>query len=150
MALIIVRRDEPQTLPEKHGFSWDQWYAQNKERLAEKRAKRYAEDSAYREAALKRSREQRKKTKLPVEDEYTVSFTEMARLLSITVWVLREWRRKSYFPEPYHRDGRLWFKPEHEGLLISLREYFDTNGVRVTDATRKGLEDVVSLVYSNW
>ena len=95
----------------KAGFNWDAWYAKNKQRLSEKRAKRYREDAAYRAAALERSRQQREKKKPePVStDPHTVSFMDAADDLGVTVWVLREWRRKNYFPEPHRRDGRLWF-----------------------------------------
>jgi hypothetical protein len=62
MALIWKTRVESVVPgPSKQGFSWDVWYAVNKSRLSEKRARRYREDAAYRAAALERSRQQRKK-----------------------------------------------------------------------------------------
>ena len=50
-------------------------------------------------------------------DPHTVSFIEAADDVGVTVWVLREWRRKNYFPEPHRRDGRLWFTPSQVQLL---------------------------------
>lgn len=149
---LIWKTPEPTPVPGpvKHGFSWDAWYAKNKARLSVKRAKRYKEDAQYRQAALDRSRAQREIKKVPVTDAHTVAFTEAAQALGITVWVLREWRRKDYFPEPYHRDGRLWFSPPQVQALQRLQEFFEEHGARVTDALRPQLENVVELIYSNW
>lgn len=143
---------EPQPVV-KGGFNWDAWYAKNKTRLSEKRAKRYREDAAYRAAALERSRLQRENKKpepLPESELHSVPFTDAANTLGVTVWVLREWRRKNYFPEPHRRNGRLWFSLAQVQQLQQLREYFVTHGVRVTEATKPGLENLVSLIYANW
>lgn len=151
MALIMKTRSEPVSMPGRAtGFRWDAWYAANRKRLSEKRARRYRDDVGYREAALRRSREQRETEKIPVVDGYTISFSEMARQVNVTVWVLREWRRKDYFPEPHHREGRLWFKPEHISLLQSLQAFFVENGVRVGEDLKQQLEDLVALTYANW
>jgi hypothetical protein len=149
MSLIIVRHEEPKA-PLKGKFSWDAWYAKNKQRLSVKRAKRYQTDVAYREAALRRGRAQRKKAPVVVTDGYTVSVVEAAHALGITVWTLREWRRKNYFPEPQRRQRQLWFTPYQVALLQRLRVFFDTHGIRVASEVKPALSDVVSLVYSNW
>jgi hypothetical protein len=148
--MALIWRDETAPTVASQGFSWDAWYAKNKERLSEKRAKRYKEDIAYREAAKLRSRLQRETKKVSAPGPHTVSFTEAAQDLGVTVWVLREWRRKNYFPEPHHRDGRLWFTPAQVHALKYLNDYFAQHGSRVTESTRSGLDDLVSLVYSNW
>lgn len=137
--------------PVKQGFNWDAWYAKNKTRLSEKRAKRYREDAAYRAAALERSRQQRE-TKKPaaITDGYTVAFNDAADMLGVTVWVLREWRRKNYFPEPHRRNGRLWFSPSQVQSLYTLQQFFIQHGSRVTDELRPELENIISLVYANW
>jgi hypothetical protein len=142
MALIWAQQTTPTAPPDtqSEGFSWDAWYAKNKTRLAEKRAKRYAEDPAYREAALRRSREQRQKDKTPVLDGTTVPFKDMAQALGVTTWVLREWRRKNYFPEPVNRDGRLWFHPDQRGLLQGLASFFEERGSRLDEAMQRDLD----------
>lgn len=150
MALRMLERVKSVPKVSSDGFSWDQWYAANRTRLSEKRARRYREDVGYREAALKRSRSQRQQAKQPVVDGFTFSFEDAAQSLGVTVWVLREWRRKDYFPEPRHRDGRLWFKKEQLGLLSHLRKFFEVEGVRVGESKRQRLQEVTSLVYSNW
>ena len=138
--------------PVKQGFNWGAWYAKNKARLSEKRAKRYREDAGYRAAALERSRQQRevKKPSPVITDGYTVSFNEAADTLGVTVWVLREWRRKDYFPEPHRRNGRLWFSPAQVVALRALRQFFIQHGSRVTDEVRPALENLTSLLYANW
>ena len=132
------------------GFDYATWYQENRTRLSEKKAKRYKEDKKYREAALTRSRSQRK-TKTPTPaNGYTVTFQDMATTLDVTVWVLREWRRKDYFPEPQRRDGRLWFKPEQVALLNMLKTFFKYTGVRVAAAHRQELNNTVDLIAANW
>lgn len=151
MALIIVKASSAVAeAPLKQGFDWDAWYEKNKTRLSAKRALRYKTDTLYREAALRRSRAQRTLKQITVTDGHTVAFNEMANHLGITVWVLREWRRKNYFPEPEHRDGRLWFRPEQAQLLRRLQGFFSIHGVRVSESLKSKLEDVVRLVYANW
>jgi hypothetical protein len=153
MALIFKTHTEAVVPgPVKQGFNWDAWYAKNKQRLSEKRAKRYREDAAYRAAALERSRHQRetKKPEPVVTLGYTVSFTNAAEDVGVTVWVLREWRRKNYFPEPHHREGRLWFSPHQVQLLRRIKHVFDQHGPRVAEAFRPEVESIVNLVYANW
>lgn len=152
MALIWVQSMQP-AVPmgsPSVGFSWDHWYAKNKQRLAEKRAKRYAEDPAYREAALRRSREQRLKGKTPVLDGTTVPFKDMATALGVTTWTLREWRRKNYFPEPANRDGRLWFHPDQRVLLQGLVSFFGEYGTRLSAASQRDLDLLTATIFANW
>lgn len=149
--MLIWKVQTPEQEPVKQGFSWDAWYAKNKKRLAEKRAKRYREDVQYREAALERSRAQREhKVKVPVQYEHSVSFTEAAERLGVSVWVLREWRRKNYFPEPHRRDGRMWFTPSQVAGLDYVADHFRQWGARGADKHKKALEGLVELVYANW
>lgn len=151
--MLIWRVPEtPAVQPVKPGFNWDAWYAKNKQRLSEKRAKRYREDPSYRAAALERSRQQReqKKPEPTTLDLHSVSFTDAAQAVGVTVWVLREWRRKSYFPEPHRRDGRLWFSVAQVQQLRQLRQFFETHGARLADAAKPKLEDLIALVFANW
>lgn len=151
MALIFKTQTVPDVPgPVKQGFSWDEWYSKNRTRLSEKRARRYREDAAYRQAALDRSRQQRMTKKVPITDAHTVSFNDAAQELGVTVWVLREWRRKNYFPEPYRRDGRMWFSTPQVEWLQLLKKFFDKHGTRVVGMNRQGLEDLVGLLYANW
>ena len=85
-----------------------------------------------------------------VTDSHTVAFTEAADDVGVTVWVLREWRRKNYFPEPHRRDGRLWFTSSQVQLLRKLGQFFVQHGARVTASLKPQLENVVSLTYANW
>lgn len=150
---LIWKQETQASVPvpvQKTGFSWDQWYQENKGRLSEKRAKRYRDDPEYRQKALDRSRQQRAAQKVPVTTPYTVSFNDAAQTLGITVWVLREWRRKNYFPEPHRREGRLWFSFSQVSWLRRIQAFFEQHGARVVDANRAALENVTGLVYANW
>lgn len=134
----------------KSGFSWDKWYENNKARLAEKKKKRYLEDKEYRDAALKRSSEQRKKVAEVDPEGYVISLSNAADILEVTIWTLREWRRKNYFPEPRQRSGRFWFNESQVHLLFQLRNFFAKNGVRTSEGDKESLEQLVALVYANW
>lgn len=148
--MLIWKAQETTHPTGKSGFSWDSWYAKNRARLSEKRAKRYREDASYRAAALERSRQQRETKKPVTTDVHAVSFSDAAQTLNVTVWVLREWRRKNYFPEPHRRDGKLWFTSEQVLLLKKLQQFFYEQGSRVTEAKKPALESVIGLVYANW
>jgi len=142
---------QPTSVPvKKAGFDWDAWYEKNKQRLSEKRAKRYREDSAYRAAALERSRHQRAGKKPHVVASTDVSFSQAAVAIGVSIWTLREWRRKNYFPEPLRRNGQLWFSPEQVERLRMLQHFFEVHGVRTTKQTKPDLESLVSLTYANW
>jgi hypothetical protein len=148
--MALIWKAQEVVAPPISGFSWDNWYAKNKSRLSEKRAKRYREDAAYREAALERSRKQRESKKSPMTGPYTVSFNDAAQGLGVTVWVLREWRRKNYFPEPIRRDGRLWFSHKQVQLLRHVQQFFLQYGSRLAESNRGELDDITGLVYANW
>lgn len=150
MALTIIHREEAPTI-QKSGFDYSDWYQKNKKNLLKKRKSRYENDKEYREAALRRSKEQRDRKRQQKENYlHNVPFTDAAQQLGVTVWVLREWRSKNYFPEPKKRSGRLWFQPSQVELLERIRVFFEEHGVRVTEAKRSALEDVINFVYSNW
>ena len=90
MALTFTTAPKAST-PKKTGqFSWDSWYQKNRKALLVKRKARYKNDPAYREAIKSRSRLQRQtKAAFVPTDGYTISFSEMAKRLGTSVWVLR-------------------------------------------------------------
>jgi hypothetical protein len=139
-----------QTATAKAPFSYPNWYQQNKERLSAKKKALYANDPAYKAAALARSASRRGKQP-PVDlGEYTVSFKDAATQVGVTIWSLREWRRKNYFPEPKHQVGKLYFSQAQVGLLTMLEAWFGLNGRRPSAAKRASLEDFVCMVHANW
>jgi hypothetical protein len=150
MALVlrgVVFGNQPKQSRGK--FSWSEWYEKNKARLAEKKKKRYLEDEAYRNSIKERSKTQRKRADVP-QDEFTLSMQEVSDQLGVTIWTLREWRKKNYFPEPVHRLGRLWLSPTQVQWLERLKDFLVAKGLRLRDADRKELDELVSLIYSNW
>jgi hypothetical protein len=149
MALFFVRMPPAKV---ENGFNYSNWYQKNKKALSEKRAKKYATNAQFRNAALERSRNQREKTvKVVVNTEgFDVSLSQAANQLGISIWVLREWRKKSYFPEPRFQAGKLWFKDYQVSLLSRLKDFFSTHGVRTSAVDRNDLNDLISLTYANW
>jgi len=153
MALTIVRPVQTTAAPKAGGkgqFNFKVWYKKNKKSLSERRKARYHTDPSYREKALNNSRGQRKNKPVEQDGGFTVAFQDAADQVDVTIWTLREWRKKNYFPEPRHRAGRMWLKPYHVEQLKTLKAFFDHHGIRVTADTREPLKDLVSLIYANW
>lgn len=134
----------------KQRFSYKEWYAANKERLAKKKKERYANDPEYREKAKLRSKNRNKQKHEIPQDGFDISFADAAEALGVTLWVLREWRRKSYFPEPVVRLGSFRFNANQLELLKTLKTFFDQHGRKVRESTRQALEEKVAFVYANW
>lgn len=138
-------KDQP-----KGKFSYKAWYQANKTRLSQKKAKLYAEDASYREAQLERSNKNRKKPAAPDLGPYTVAFKDAADQLGVTIWQLREWRRKDYFPEPKMIGNRMYLTPEQVGWLGQLGQFFHVNGPRASVTAKEELSNLIALVYANW
>jgi hypothetical protein len=132
-------------------FTFKEWYKQNKGQLSKKRMQRYQVDKAYRQTILARSRKYRIDHKSnPVPDGYVYHMTGAAEHIGVSIWTLREWRRKNYFPEPHEEKGRLWFTGNQVQLLGQLRTFFTKHGVRTSAANKGPLTDLVNLIYANW
>lgn len=127
------------------------WYAVNKVPLSEKRAKRYKEDPEYRAAVIARSAAARALQRgQATPPGYAHHMADTAEALGITIWTLREWRKKNYFPEPLEYKSRMWFTQAQIGLLNNLKSFFSRKGNRISKANKPALDDLVSLIYSNW
>jgi phytoene dehydrogenase-like protein len=137
--------DQTTTQPTEK-FTFKSWYEKNKERLAQKKREKYHTDVNYRTAALRRSAEQRGRRQSPDPEGYIYTIDAVANMLGMSVWTVREWRRKDYFPEPKHRQGRLWFNEQQVLLLSKLREFLSARGGR----NKEGLENLKALIYANW
>ena len=142
MALIIEK-----TKPKGSGFR--KWYQQNKERLAAKRKKLYAENPEYRQRVLAASKNYTESGAKSMLDGH-VFFTQAAQDVDITISTLRQWRKKHYFPEPKHHNGRLWFTEHQVFLLKSLQEFFKVNGRKTWKSNRHTLKALVQSVWAKW
>jgi predicted DNA-binding transcriptional regulator AlpA len=149
MALILKNVTTLSTPPAPKKFVYAEWYQKNKSRLSETRKKRYQEDENYRNAIKERSKTQRKRPDVP-QDEYTINLQQLAANLGLSIWTLREWRKKNYFPEPVHRLGRLWFSPAQAQWIQRLKDFFFSKGLRLKKNDRKELDQLVTLVYAYW
>lgn len=136
---------------EKKKNAYKDWYARNKEKLAQRRAERYKSDPAYREKVISASREHRRNNKGPsVPEGYSFTMSSASDALGISIWTLREWRKKDYFPEPLDFKGCRWFTEGQVAMLARLRDFFELHGTRVKKGDRQDFDDLVSLVYANW
>ena len=129
------------------------WYDKHKEEFSAKRKQKYQEDAEYRAAAMANAKARRdalREDSPPNPEGYDYNFQEAADELGITIWALREWRKKAYFPEPKLYKGSFWFTAFQVNLLQKLQTFFEIRGVRISASKKADLEELVSLIYSNW
>jgi len=133
--------------------SFKEWYAkpENKKAISERRRKKYAEDSVYRQQVLHRSTISRAlRNGGPTPEGYECCMAEAAEHLKITLWKLRWWRAQNYFPEPHIYKGMLWFNNNQLLLLKKLQVYIESVGARRSRSQQEDLDSVVSFIYANW
>lgn len=127
------------------------WYEAKKVDLAAKRALRYKTDPEYRAKVLDAHKRNRlKRVGSPSPEGYTHSMNETAEALGVTIWTLREWRKKEYFPEPLLHRGRKWFNRRQVYLLRSLKEAREQLGARLDRTGKQKISETVSYVFANW
>jgi hypothetical protein len=141
MALILKKKES----------SFRSWYQNNKQRLSEKRKKRYQEDPEYRQQRLDASRRRRRgERSLPTPPDAPISFAQAAEHTGIGVSTLHDWRRKKYFPEPKHHNGSLWFGEKQVLLLKDLKEFFRLYGKRRWKMKQGPLKELLASICANW
>ena len=142
MVLILKKKES----------GYRRWYAKNKESLSEKRKKRYAEDPQYRERQLESSRRYRRGERTPKTppDDAPISFGEAAERIGVSGSTLHEWRRKGYFPEPKHQNGRVWFSDRQILLLGGLKEVIRVYGKRRGKVKQEQLDQVRASISAGW
>lgn len=132
--------------------AYQRWYEKNKDKLSEKRKKRYREDPEYRQGYLDRKAKQTEALRAePVDPKYTHNFTEAAEALGVTLWTLRSWRSKDLIPEPHVHNKGLYFTTAQVGLLTRLRDFYKKVGKPVlTEAEQNEVEQISDLIRANW
>src|SRR6266567_7122792 len=127
------------------------WYHKNKQRLAAKRKKLYAENPEYRQRALEASRRSRRGERAPpTPPDVPISFAQAADRLDRGISTLREWRRKKYFPEPKRQNRGLWFTENQVSLLKKLKEFYQVYGKRPGKVKHDRLNEVRAFIWGNW
>jgi len=132
--------------------SFKKWYTENRDRLAETRRKRYAEDATYREQVKARSADarDRKRAETPKVGLTGLSIAEVCESLDISEWTLNSWRNRGYYPEPRKEGQRPVFTYDQLTLLQLIREFFQTHPRRVAGLHREELGVLVDVIHHNW
>lgn len=131
----------------KEGTAFGRWYEQNKTDLAARRRKRYKEDPEYRQKAKDNAnRSRRRVIEGEPPEQYQYTFDDVAVELGVSVYTLRDWRRRGYFPEPFRHNQRLYFSSAQLALLHDLKEFLSGGGARRPD----DLEVMKNTVFMNW
>ena len=132
-------------------IKYQRWYEKNKKMLSAKRKEKYGTNPEYRKKCLERNRKQNQ-AKVPPVDGYTIDVESAAAQIGVSVWVLRDWRRKGYFPDPVSRSGKHWFTEHQITLLQKLQKSWHqivfAYGNTLKRQTRR--EEVCSFISSNW
>ncbi len=132
---------------------YSKWYETNKGDLAKKRRERYATDPVYRKQMLDNRAKYMAKKKAQqmssLPEQYTITFSEAAEKLGITLWRLRNWRSHGYFPEPYQHGKYLYFTESQFNLLGRLNEFI-ADKPRLSRTDTEKLDDLTNLIFSNW
>lgn len=128
------------------------WYAENKEALAQKRQKRYAEDPQYRELVKARSADYRVRTKAenPKPSLPGMTIAETCASLEISEWTLNSWRNQNYYPDPDKVSGRPVFTSPQVELLQLVKKFFQTYPRRLAGLHRPELGEIVDVIHHNW
>lgn len=132
--------------------SFKEWYDNGgNKKLSKKRKERYKNDPLYRQNAINKAADRRKLVKLvPPPDGYVCTLEDVAKRMGCSIWTVREWRRKNYFPEPLVHKGRMMFTEQQLLMLWKLFDFFLENGKRLKEADKDKLDNLVAIVYSNW
>jgi hypothetical protein len=131
--------------------TYQAWYHKNKQRLAAKRKKLYAENPEYRQRAVESSRRYRRGERTPpTPPDAPISFAQAADRLGIGISTLHGWRRKKLFPEPKRHNGHLWFTEKQVSLLKSLKDFFQKYGMRPAKIKQKLLNELREFIGANW
>lgn len=134
---------------------YQKWYKNKRSTLSETRKKRYQSDPVYREKAKAASTRQQQKLRdanpRPKGCDFTLE--NVAYKLHVSIWTLRAWRKKNYFPEPAEWGGRRYLSHNQVLLLTKLAEAITPMkdfSSRVNPENKKRRDDRVSWVFANW
>lgn len=137
-------------MSELTGFK--KWYAENKEKLAEDRRRKYAEDPEYREQMKARSAEfrDRKRAEKPDQEYKGMLVPEVCEALEVKEWTLNSWKNRGYYPAPSKTGGRPVFTENQVSLLGLIKQFFQDHPRRVAGLHRDKLGVIVDVVHHNW
>jgi hypothetical protein len=129
------------------------WYKSHREEFNEQRRKRYHSDPEYRQKMQEASRQVRQRRLVKNRpDQYCISLVQLAEILDVSVWTIRNWRKNGYFPEPYHDDnGIIWFTVNQLELIKKLQDYFLCwNIKRLSNVQKLDVELISKEIHANW
>lgn len=126
------------------------WYERNKEANLKKKATKYQTDPAYREQVKARAKARREQPTEVKKEGFDTTMVAAAEQIGVSIWAMREWRKKEYFPLPYKFGGKLWLRPHQIVELAKLKAFFDLQGNRVTDRKKPLLTALINEIAENW
>lgn len=124
------------------------WYANNKEKLSQRRKQRYQTDPVYRQRQIDNARnvrQNRTKPQLP-----GVAASEVCELLEITPWLLNNWTNRQWLPAGSRYGRTLRYSEQQVGLIKLLADFMKTHGPRMNPVQRDEHAKLVQSIAHNW
>lgn len=146
---VTIATPEKKTPQQRQKTAFAKWYSkpENKQALADKRKKKYAEDPEYRErvrSGAKRTTLSKKTDHAP--EGYDFDQTEACTRLKVYGADLKRWRDRNWVPAPVKSGRKLLFTEKQLGLLEELAEFLSSGGSG-DDPQRVAL---TAKIYANW
>jgi hypothetical protein len=130
--------------------TFSSWYAENRERLSERRKAEYAADPAKRQRQQEYQREYRTRTGQTAPQFEGLTRADLCDSLEITPWTLNSWRQKGFYPDPKKIGGRVAFSEQQMNLIGLLADFHRHTGPRLSAAQKANLNNIVAVVHANW
>jgi hypothetical protein len=132
---------------------FSRWYKSNKDTLSKQRKQRYHTDPEYRQKIIAQNRANKAKARqarAPLDPKYTTTMQAAADEIDVSVWSLREWRKKEYYPAPHEHGSKLYFTDKQVLLLKELAKFFAVYGKRTSAATEGLRNELIAAIAANW
>lgn len=132
--------------------AYAKWYEANKKALAEKRKQRYKEDPLYRARALSNRKAQAAKQATlrdTLPERYTRNMSGVADYLGVSLWKLRDWRARGFYPEP-HQHGREYWFTDHQAALLGNLDNLLVTKVGRADESDPEIQATVLKIATEW
>lgn len=129
------------------------WYDNHKTEYNAERRRKYYENAEYRKRMLDSATKSRKnkKPRSTRPEEYSLSLSETAAMLDVTIWTLRNWKENRYYPEPSRFNGEVWFTQHQFQLLSKIKYFLNKNGItRLDAAERAELRKIAAVIHEEW
>ena len=117
-------------MPTQQKSAYQRWYERNKEKVSERRRKRYRNDPEFRKKKLQYRKEQSMREKIARRkakpEKYVYTTEDVEQILNISNWKIRRWREEGLTPEPYTHFRKHWYTETQVELMGMLNDFMES------------------------